>query len=92
MSKRLCHILQPSLPIEASESYHKALCGKDIGWLYDVDGSNKPRGGKLLDKDKAVEGALWLLVIVLCVQEGCHPLAHHLIARLTYGVLAFWQR
>ena len=34
-------------------------------------------------KDKAVEGASWLRILALCVQEGCHPLEHYLIARLT---------
>ena len=60
------------------ETYHRVLCGKDFGWLYDV-----ATGGKQVAKDKAVEGALWLRILALCVQEGCHPLERHLIARLT---------
>ena len=69
--------------LSAFETYHKVLCGKDFGWLYDVDRNYKPRGGKPVAKEKAVEGALWLRILALCVQEGCHPLEHHLIARLT---------
>lgn len=34
-------------------------------------------------KEKAVVGALWSLVIALCVQGGGHPLDHELIARTT---------
>ena len=69
--------------LSALKTYHKVLCGKDFGWLYDVDRNYKPTGGKPVAKEKAVEGALWLRILALCVQEGCHPLEHSLIARLT---------
>ena len=72
-----------SCQLSAFETYHKVLCGKDFGWLYDVDRNYKPRGGKPVAKEKAVEGALWLRILALCVQQGCHPLEHYLIARLT---------
>ena len=79
-SATYCHVI---CQVSALKTYHKVLCGKDFGWLYDVDRNYKPTGGKPVAKDKAVEGALWLRILALCVQEGCHPLEHHLIARLT---------
>lgn len=58
----------------ASASSYRVLCSKDFSWLYDVDRTDKPNKRKAVDKGKAVEGALWLRVIALCIQEGCHPL------------------
>ena len=79
-SATYCHVI---CQVSALKTYHIVLCGKDFGWLYDVDRNYKPTGGKPVAKDKAVEGALWLRILGLCVQEGCDPLERHLIARLT---------
>ncbi len=64
-------------------TYHKVLCGKDFSWLYDVDKTDKPSKGKAVDREMVVQGALWLRVLALCVQEGCHPLESFSIRRLT---------
>ena len=61
----------------ASVKYHKALCGKNFSWIYDV------WKGKEVDTYKAVEGAFWLRILAICVQADCHPLEQELIARLS---------
>lgn len=71
-----CHTL-------ACDTYHKLTCSKDFSWLYDVDNRGKPAKGKAPNKEIAVEGALCLRVLAICVQAGCHPLEHGLIMRLT---------
>jgi len=61
--------------------YHKIVCNKDFGWLYELT--------KVADTDTLeMMSLMFLRFLALCVQNGSsHPLDHPLIARLTsqYG-------
>ncbi len=61
--------------------YHKIVCNKDFGWLYELT--------KVADTDTLeMMSLMFLRFLALCVQNGSsHPLDHPLVARLTsqYG-------
>lgn len=75
----------------ASGFYHRALCGQDFGWLYDVDRTNRPIKGIAVDRENAAKGALWLRVLALCVQADCHPLDHSLTSQCDRKVPRQWS-
>lgn len=62
----------------AATNYHRVVCGQDFDWLYREAAKKRSQFS-----DFVLNGPMWLRVLAICVQSGCHPLEHPSLARLT---------